>query len=68
MYAIAIVLLPHYVRLTRAAVMAEAGKEYVASSRIAGTVAPTNGTQTSGASPCPNVRPRTTIGLPIGAD
>jgi len=36
MYAIAIVLLPHYVRLTRAAVMAEAGKEYVASSRIAG--------------------------------
>ena len=36
MYAIAIVLLPHYVRLTRAAVIAEAGKEYVASSRIAG--------------------------------
>ncbi len=36
MYAIAIVLLPHYVRLTRAAVMAEAGKEYVDSSRIAG--------------------------------
>ena len=36
MYAIAIVLLPHYVRLTRAAVLAEAGKEYVASSRIAG--------------------------------
>jgi dipeptide transport system permease protein len=36
MYAIAIVLLPHYVRLTRAAVMAEAGREYVASSRIAG--------------------------------
>jgi dipeptide transport system permease protein len=36
MYAIAIVLLPHYVRLTRAAVMAETGREYVASSRIAG--------------------------------
>ena len=36
MYAIAIVLLPHYVRLTRAAVIAEAGKEYVTSSRIAG--------------------------------
>ena len=36
MYAIAIVLLPHSVRLTRAAVIAEAAKEYVASSRIAG--------------------------------
>ncbi|MFI4954051.1 MAG: ABC transporter permease subunit [Burkholderiales bacterium] len=36
MYAIAIVLLPHYVRLTRAAVIAETAKEYVASSRIAG--------------------------------
>jgi dipeptide transport system permease protein len=36
MYAIAIVLLPHYVRLTRAAVIGETGKEYVASSRIAG--------------------------------
>ena len=36
MYAIAIVLLPHYVRLTRAAVITEAGREYVASSRIAG--------------------------------
>jgi dipeptide transport system permease protein len=36
MYAIAIVLLPHYVRLTRAAVLAEVSKEYVASSRIAG--------------------------------
>jgi len=36
MYAIAIVLLPHYVRLARAAVIAEAGKEYVQSSRIAG--------------------------------
>jgi dipeptide transport system permease protein len=36
MYAIAIVLLPHYVRLTRAAVIAEAAREYVASSRIAG--------------------------------
>ncbi len=36
MYAIAITLLPHYVRLTRASAMAEVGKEYVASSRIAG--------------------------------
>ena len=36
MYAIAIVLLPHYVRLTRAAVIAEAGREYVQSSKIAG--------------------------------
>ncbi|MEP7205686.1 MAG: ABC transporter permease subunit [Casimicrobiaceae bacterium] len=36
MYAIAIVLLPHYVRLTRAAVIGEASREYVASSRIAG--------------------------------
>ena len=36
MYAIAIVLLPHYVRLARAAVLAEAGREYVTSSRIAG--------------------------------
>jgi len=37
MYAIAIVLLPHYVRLTRAAVIAEAGREYVQSSRIVGS-------------------------------
>jgi dipeptide transport system permease protein len=36
MYAIAIVLLPHFVRLTRAAVIAEVGKEYVAAARIAG--------------------------------
>src|SRR4029079_5167891 len=36
MYAIAIVLLPHYVRLTRAAVIAETAKEYVAAARIAG--------------------------------
>ena len=36
MYAIAIVLLPHYVRLARAAVIAEVGKEYVQSSKIAG--------------------------------
>jgi len=36
MYAIAIVLLPHYVRLTRAAVIGEARREYVTSSRIAG--------------------------------
>lgn len=36
MYAIAIVLLPHYVRLTRAAVVSERDKEYVQASRIAG--------------------------------
>ena len=36
MYAIAVVLLPHYVRLTRAAVIAEAKRDYVTSSRIAG--------------------------------
>jgi dipeptide transport system permease protein len=36
MYAIAIVLLPHYVRVMRAAVIAEATREYVTSSRIAG--------------------------------
>ena len=36
MYAIAIVLLPHYVRLTRAAVIGEARRDYVTSSRIAG--------------------------------
>src|SRR5258708_14000273 len=36
MYAIAIVLLPHYVRLARAAVIAEACKDYVQSSKIAG--------------------------------
>ena len=39
MYAIAIVLLPHYVRLARAAVIVEAGREYVTSSRIAGASA-----------------------------
>jgi dipeptide transport system permease protein len=36
MVAIAIVMLPHYVRLTRAAVVVEMGKDYVAASRIAG--------------------------------
>jgi dipeptide transport system permease protein len=36
MYAIAIVLLPHYVRLARASVIGEMGKDYVAASRIAG--------------------------------
>jgi dipeptide transport system permease protein len=36
MYAIAIVLMPHYVRLTRAAVIGEISKEYVNASRIAG--------------------------------
>ena len=36
MYAIAIVMLPHFVRLTRAAVIGEVGKDYVAASRLAG--------------------------------
>lgn len=36
MYAIAIVLLPHYARLTRAAVIGELSKDYVNASRIAG--------------------------------
>lgn len=36
MYAISIVLLPHYARLTRAAVIGEMGKDYVNASRIAG--------------------------------
>lgn len=34
--AIAIVVLPHYVRLTRAAAMTEATKDYVTASRVAG--------------------------------
>ncbi|NEX61740.1 ABC transporter permease subunit [Noviherbaspirillum galbum] len=36
MYAIAIVLMPHYARLTRAAVIGELAKDYVNASRIAG--------------------------------
>jgi dipeptide transport system permease protein len=36
MYAIAIVMLPHFVRLTRAAVIGELAKDYVTASRIAG--------------------------------
>lgn len=40
MYAIAIVMLPHYVRLTRAAVIGELAKDYVAASRIAGAGTP----------------------------
>jgi dipeptide transport system permease protein len=36
MYAIAIVMLPHFTRLTRAAVIGEMVKDYVAASRIAG--------------------------------
>jgi dipeptide transport system permease protein len=36
MDAIAIVMLPHFVRLTRAAVIGEMSKDYVAASRIAG--------------------------------
>lgn len=36
MLAIAVVLQPHYVRLTRAAVLAERNKDYVTASRVAG--------------------------------
>ena len=36
MYAIAIVMLPHFARLTRAAVIGEMGKDYVAAARLAG--------------------------------
>ncbi|MYZ47916.1 ABC transporter permease subunit [Propylenella binzhouense] len=36
MIAIALVLQPHFVRLTRAAVMTEIGKDYVVSARVAG--------------------------------
>jgi dipeptide transport system permease protein len=36
MYAIAIVMLPHFVRLTRGAVLGEMAKDYVAASRLAG--------------------------------
>jgi len=40
MYAIAIVMLPHFVRLTRAAVMGELAKDYVVASRLAGASTP----------------------------
>jgi dipeptide transport system permease protein len=40
MYAIAIVMLPHFVRLTRGAVLGELGKDYVAASRLAGAGTP----------------------------
>ncbi|HEX2539625.1 MAG TPA: ABC transporter permease subunit [Caldimonas sp.] len=40
MYAIAIVMLPHFVRLTRGAVLGELAKEYVAASRVAGASTP----------------------------
>ncbi|MEC7760377.1 MAG: ABC transporter permease subunit [Pseudomonadota bacterium] len=40
MIAIAIVLQPHYVRLTRAAVMTELSKDYVVSARVAGAKLP----------------------------
>ena len=36
MYAISIVMLPHFVRLARAAVIGEMGKDYVAASRLNG--------------------------------
>jgi len=40
MIAIAIVLQPHYVRLTRASVMSERGKDYVTSARVVGAGLP----------------------------
>ncbi|WP_371225685.1 ABC transporter permease subunit [Roseovarius sp. 2305UL8-3] len=40
MLAIAIVLQPHYVRLTRAAVLSERSKDYVTSARVAGASLP----------------------------
>ena len=36
MFAIAVVMVPHYVRLMRASVIGELGRDYVAASRIAG--------------------------------
>ena len=36
MLAVSIVVVPHYARLTRAAVLAEVGKDYVVASRVAG--------------------------------
>jgi dipeptide transport system permease protein len=36
MFAVAIVVLPHYVRITRAAVIGELAKEYVTASRVSG--------------------------------
>src|SRR4029079_7794590 len=36
MLAVAIVLLPHYVRITRAAVISEVSKDYVTAARVAG--------------------------------
>ena len=40
MYAIAIVMLPHFVRLTRGAVLGELAKDYVTASRVAGAGTP----------------------------
>jgi dipeptide transport system permease protein len=40
MVAVAIVVLPHYARLTRASVLAEIGKPYVIASRVAGAGLP----------------------------
>lgn len=40
MIAVAIVFLPHYARLMRAAVMGEIGKDYVVASRVAGASKP----------------------------
>ncbi len=40
MIAISVTLLPHYVRLTRASVMTERGRDYVTASRVAGAGRP----------------------------
>ena len=40
MIAVAVVILPHFVRLTRASVLSEINKEYVAASRVAGAKMP----------------------------
>jgi len=40
MIAVAVVILPHFVRLTRASVLSEINKEYVAASRVAGAKLP----------------------------
>ncbi|MDQ6685422.1 MAG: ABC transporter permease subunit [Pseudomonadota bacterium] len=40
MYAIAIVMLPHFVRLTRGAVLGELAKDYVLAARVAGAGTP----------------------------
>ena len=40
MFAVSIVVLPHFARLTRAAVLAELSKDYVTAARVAGARLP----------------------------